>query len=157
METNLASHFSFFSFEPLAARAESRFSVVVERLVESQSRPELGRLAILAPPGSSVIVGGRSSAVVVCRRRASLGGVGHRRSSVVVRRRWLRRSSLSAVVVGHRPSAVEDKAHVNSRVFSLCLASWGGELTVGGYDPSCPAAASGARGGWWPGPRPQLP
>ncbi|CAE8629714.1 unnamed protein product [Polarella glacialis] len=35
-----------------------------------------------------------------------------------------------------------DKAHINTRVFTLCLAEWGGVMTVGGYDPSFHTANS---------------
>jgi len=39
-----------------------------------------------------------------------------------------------------RPTILQDlwvdKAHVNTGIFALCLAEWGGRLTVGGYDPT---------------------
>eukprot|EP00439_Symbiodinium_sp_Y106_P081122 s1603_g20.t1 len=42
----------------------------------------------------------------------------------------------------------KDKAHVNTAVFAICLAEWGGELSVGGYDTRY--AALGARMQWLP-------
>mmetsp|Transcript_86450 Transcript_86450/g.201127 ORF Transcript_86450/g.201127 Transcript_86450/m.201127 type:complete len:506 (-) Transcript_86450:124-1641(-) len=42
---------------------------------------------------------------------------------------------------GGRPTFLQDlfrdKAHVDAAIFSICLATWGGRLTVGGYDSSC--------------------
>merc|ERR1719171_2783793 len=39
-----------------------------------------------------------------------------------------------------RPTILEDlfgdRGHVNTAVFSMCLAEWGGRLTVGGYNSS---------------------
>jgi len=41
---------------------------------------------------------------------------------------------------GSRPTFLQDlfrdKQHVDSAIFSICLATWGGRLTVGGYDSS---------------------
>ncbi|CAE7476100.1 Pepsin-3 [Symbiodinium sp. CCMP2592] len=42
----------------------------------------------------------------------------------------------------------KDKAHVNTAVFAICLAEWGGELSVGGYDTRY--AELGARMQWLP-------
>ncbi|CAE7414791.1 unnamed protein product [Symbiodinium natans] len=42
----------------------------------------------------------------------------------------------------------KDKAHVNTAVFAICLAEWGGELSVGGYDSRY--AALGSHMQWLP-------
>jgi len=43
-------------------------------------------------------------------------------------------------VNGSRPTVLQDlfrdKSHVSTEIFSMCLATWGGRLTVGGYDTS---------------------
>jgi hypothetical protein len=46
-----------------------------------------------------------------------------------------------------RPTVLQDlfrdKLHVDTRTFSICLATWGGELTVGGYNASYHVNAGG--------------
>lgn len=49
-------------------------------------------------------------------------------------------------IMGIGPSALDreaildkifkDRAHVSHKIFSICLAEWGGQFNVGGYDDS---------------------